>query len=336
VGSEPKERFSEDESPRFLTELAPFCLDRTEVTVAAYRACVERGACERPKDEQYHCNYRRSGRENHPINCVTWTQASAFCRARGARLPREAEWEFAARGGAEYRKYPWGDAPPDGHACWKQPHTCAVAEYPAGAFEIFDLTGNVWEWTSDYYGAYPWPPLSGYSRVYRGGSWSRRFEKWLHTRLRNRERESFSGSHLGFRCALSAAAPNCPFGIDAQGGCLFGVHERACDAPQVWNGIRCALPGEPRCRPGRIEVPGHGCVLQEEAELPLQDIAAEQAGVTRARQPEFDADCRENFRDRPQAFRYAGGTHRGRNLVSKSAGCKNRDVGVGFNSTCCP
>jgi hypothetical protein len=211
-----------------------------------------------------------------------------------------------------------------------------VKSFPAGAFGLFDMTGNVWEWVSDYYGPYPWPPAHGYSRVYRGGSWSRRFEKWLHTRLRNRESESFSGSHLGMRCALSPPGVKCPFGADAAGRCLPGVIERACEPPRAWNGVRCAKTGEPRCRDGWQEVAGHGCVPEDEAPPPEVDLAAEKAGVSRAPAPEFDADCLRNFKGRPHAFRYIGGTHRGRNLVSRSAGCKNRDVGVGFNSTCCP
>ncbi|MES1186028.1 MAG: SUMF1/EgtB/PvdO family nonheme iron enzyme [Myxococcales bacterium] len=336
IGSEPKEHFSDDESPRFLTELAPYCLDETEVTVGAYRACVEQGACTKPHDKQFHCNFRYRDREQHPINCVTWQQADQFCTAQGERLPTEAEWEYAARGGERYLEYSWGNEAPDGRTCWKQAHSCAVKSYAAGAFGLFDMTGNVWEWVSDYYGPYPWPPASGFSRVYRGGSWSRRFEKWLHTRLRNREAATFSGSHLGLRCALSPAGMKCPFGADGAGRCLAGVLERACEPPKQWNGARCAKPGEPRCREGWVETPGHGCVLAEEEIPPDVDLEAEKAGVSRAPAPEFEADCRQNFAGRPHAFRYSGGTHRGRNLVSRSAGCKNRDVGVGFNSTCCP
>jgi formylglycine-generating enzyme required for sulfatase activity len=336
IGSDPKEHFSDDESPRFLTELAPYCLDETEVTTAAYRACVEKGACTKPIDKQFHCNFRYPDRGDHPINCVTWKQAAAYCSAQSQRLPTEAEWEYAARGGDEYREYSWGNEPPDGRTCWKQAHSCPVKQFAAGAFGLFDMTGNVWEWVSDYYGPYPWPPASGFSRVYRGGSWSRRFEKWLHTRLRNRESESFSGSHLGMRCASSPAGVKCPFGAAVEGSCLPGVLERSCEAPRVWNGLRCARPGEPRCREGWVEVPGHGCALEDEAPPPDVDLEAEKAGVAREPAPEFEADCQQNFRGRPHAYRYTGGTHRGRNLVSRSAGCKNRDVGVGFNSTCCP
>jgi formylglycine-generating enzyme required for sulfatase activity len=337
IGSEPKEHFSDDESPRFQTELAPYCLDETEVTTSAYRACMAKGACSKPNNKQFHCNDRyQVERSDHPINCVTWPQARDYCAAQGQRLPTEAEWEFAARGGDDQREYSWGSEFPDGRTCWKQAHSCAVKSYAPGAFGLYDMTGNVWEWVEDYYGPYPWPPASGFSRVYRGGSWSRRFEKWLHTRLRNRESEHFSGSHLGLRCASSPPGVTCPFGADAGGRCRAGVLDRACDAPKVWNGARCVKPGEPQCREGWTESPGHGCVLAEEEAPPEVDLEAEKAGVSRVPAPEFEADCQQNFHGRPHAYRYTGGTHRGRNLVSRSAGCKNRDVGVGFNSTCCP
>jgi formylglycine-generating enzyme required for sulfatase activity len=336
IGSEPQELFADDESPRFLTELAPYCLDLTEVTTGAYRACVAAGACDKPVGKQFHCNFRYPDRDEHPINCVDWKQADQYCAAQGERLPSEAEWEYAARGGPQYFEYAWGNQSPDGRACWKQPHTCKVKSYAAGAFGLFDMTGNVWEWVSDYYGPYPWPPADGFSRVYRGGSWSRRFEKWLHSRLRNREAERFSGSHLGLRCASSPRGVKCPFGADASGRCLAGVLERACSAPRAWNGARCAKPGEPLCKAGWALEPGHGCVLKDLVLPPEVDLEAEKAGVVRVAAPEFEADCQQNFRGRPHAFRYSGGTHRGRNLVSRSAGCKNRDVGVGFNSTCCP
>jgi hypothetical protein len=211
-----------------------------------------------------------------------------------------------------------------------------VKSFAAGAFGLYDMTGNVWEWVEDYYGPYPWPPESGFSRVYRGGSWSRRFEKWMHTRLRNREAERFSGSHLGMRCASSPPGVPCPFGADEGGRCRAGVLTRACDAPKVWNGVRCAKPDEPRCRDGWSESPGHGCVPTAPAAPPEVHLEAEKANITRVRTSELDSDCGKNFAGRPHAYRYTGGTHRGRNLVSRGAGCKNRDVGVGFNSTCCP
>ncbi|MFZ5891318.1 MAG: formylglycine-generating enzyme family protein [Myxococcota bacterium] len=336
VGSEAREHFSEDESPRFLTEVVNFCADLTEVTVAAYNACVERGACTRAATKRVLCNASRPERGDHPINCVTFTQAEAYCTIRGARLPTEIEWEYMARGGNAYLKYPWGDASPDGRACWKRPKTCPVKSFAAAAFGLFDISGNVWEWTDSWYGAYPWPPLQGYSKVYRGGSFSRRFEKWMHTRLRNRSDPDEWGAHLGFRCVKTLPGQTCPFGADSSGHCLHGVLDRECSDGRSFNGVRCVQPGEPRCRPGRVEKPGFGCVLPEEQPPEASDLEAEARNVTRERTPEFDNDCQQNQPTRPHAFRYASGTHEARNLLARRAGCKNRDVGVGWNSVCCP
>ncbi|HWP04894.1 MAG TPA: SUMF1/EgtB/PvdO family nonheme iron enzyme, partial [Polyangiaceae bacterium] len=334
VGSEPDDGFAGDESPRFLTELPKLCMDETEVTVAAYATCVERGTCKAPARQGFLCNFGRAARTEHPINCVTWADADGYCRARGARLPSEVELEYVARGGAAYLEYPWGDDAPDGHTCWKRGGTCAVKSFPAGAFGLYDVSGNVWEWGADWYGAYPWPPETGYSRVYRGGSFSRRFDKWMHTRLRNRQAPDAAGAHLGFRCALTLGS--CPFGEEQPGRCRHGVLERACPKDKTFNGARCVLSGEPRCRDGWVERPGHGCVLATPEDPEVEDLQASAKNVTRSRSPEFDADCRHNSRDRPNAFRYVGGSHAARNLVSRRSGCKNRDVGVGWNSTCCP
>jgi hypothetical protein len=338
VGSDVSEHYSEDESPRFRTTLAPFCLDQTEVTVAAYAACVANGACTPAVASHGQCNAAHHDRGDYPINCVTWPQADAFCAARGQRLPSESEWEFAARGGEQYLKYPWGAETPDGHACWKHAGgSCPTKAYPAGAFGLFDLSGNVWEWTDDWYAAYPWPPETGFAKVYRGGSWSRRFEKWMHTRLRNRAKPSDQGAHLGFRCAVVPDLQRCPYGKLDEKRCLPGVDEQVCsDKSTVWNGVRCAKPSAPRCPLGRVERPGRGCVLEEPEVPPSVDLEGEQKLVQRVPAPEFAADCQANFGERVHPFRYFGGTHQARNLVSHRAGCKNRDVGVGWNSTCCP
>jgi sulfatase modifying factor 1 len=327
-----------EESPRFKTRVADFCLDRTEVTMSAYHRCVAAGACSPAHDKWWTCNTRSNSRSKHPANCVDWHQADSYCRWRKARLPTEVEWEYAARGGAEGRRFSWGDDPPEGRSCYKHVGgSCAVGQYPAGVFGLYDMTGNVWEWTDTWYGPYPWPPVSASTRVYRGGSWSRRFVKWMSTTLRNRYRPRQWGSHLGFRCALLPPATACPFGVAPEEGekrCLHGLLALECDPPKVFNGLRCALPGSPECRAGRVKRPGHGCVLEHEVSLsPAQlDLSA----VSRSRSPEFDADCSRHYPGRPHGYRYSGGSHAARNVVSRKAGCSNRDVGVGYNSTCCP
>ena len=102
------------------------------------------------------------------------------------------------------------------------------------------MTGNVWEWTSDAYGDYPFPPVESPTRVYRGGSWSRRFEKWMRLQLRNRGEPSFQGAHLGFRCVRTADGAVCPFDRASDGACVQGVLAAECRPGKAWNGERCA------------------------------------------------------------------------------------------------
>lgn len=212
-----------------------FCLDLTEVTAWAYAQCQGDGGCTAAADTVWWpgieaeerdtaselCTAGRRDREMHPVNCITWTQAQAFCRWRGARLPSEGEWQWAAMGGADRRTYPWGDASPTAgrvNACgpecraWFQRRgiarkrialqdddgwagTAAVGSYPAGAsrWGPLDLAGNVAEWTADW--------ADGRDRRARGGSFWVQRPAWL----RNDDTISASPARrdvvLGFRCA---------------------------------------------------------------------------------------------------------------------------------------
>jgi len=125
MGSDDKAD-EENERPAHQVTLTTFCIDTTEVTVDAYKACSDKGDCKRaPRDNEWPgitarehkiydplCNIRDIDEKGkHPINCVDWELATKFCTSTGRRLPTEAEWEFATRG-SDGRKYPWGDEPP--------------------------------------------------------------------------------------------------------------------------------------------------------------------------------------------------------------------------------
>jgi formylglycine-generating enzyme len=201
----------EDETPVRSVELASFEIDRTEVTVRAYDACVSSGPCRAPGSDPY-CNWpKRAARGSHPINCVSWEDATAFCRWAGKRLPSESEWEFAARG-PEARRYPWGNAKPAGQLCWDGPGsdvepgarkgTCAVASYAMGRspFGVEDMAGNVLEWTSDLYSVNYETDPSTTQRVNRGGSWITYEGSDTRASLRFRMAPTRRDFTVGFRC----------------------------------------------------------------------------------------------------------------------------------------
>lgn len=163
-----------------LVDVESLCVDKTEVTEAAYRGCVAKGTCT-AADNRTFCNYAIPGRDTDPINCVNVTQAKTYCTSVGKRLPTENEWEWAARGGLLAYVYPWDNADPKAsdnpeRLCWqgstkrddaatwpnRPAGTCAVGSFAAGALGIFDLAGNVWEWTST--------EVSTNTFVFRGGS----------------------------------------------------------------------------------------------------------------------------------------------------------------------
>jgi eukaryotic-like serine/threonine-protein kinase len=239
--------------------ISGFCIDKTEVTTDAYMACVGRGDCEKPLDrvswpaitvekkKRYSplCNVGHPDRGNHPVNCVAWPMADNYCRKNKARLPTEAEWEFAGRGPGQ-RKYPWGDEPPSAkylNACGKEcarwgaengdphktmydeddgfPATAPVGSFPAGASAhgVMDLAGNVWEWTADWYAPYtadgvtdPKGPPTGTLRVARGGDYFGYQPDWARPAYRWKTDPETYNHAIGFRCA---ADPHHPGDADA-------------------------------------------------------------------------------------------------------------------------
>jgi len=254
MGSDDR-KDEKDERPAHQVALGAYCMDTTEVTVEAYKACSDRGDCKRAPTEnewegitaQDHklydplCNMREpEARGRHPVNCIDWELASAFCKATGRRLPTEAEWEYATRG-SDGRKYPWGDDPPTsgGHlnACgkecvaWGKKHpdpdnplvamypvddgfanTAPVGSFPKGAspFGLQDVVGNVWEWVADWYAPYtpdatvdPKGPAEGTTRVLRGGAWNGSSVAWVRPTYRFKSDPTLRSHGIGLRCALS-------------------------------------------------------------------------------------------------------------------------------------
>jgi formylglycine-generating enzyme required for sulfatase activity len=129
--------------------VASFCFDTYEVTVAAYASCITAGVCTAPIVGDGHgCNHL-FGSSAEPINCVESTQAERYCRWRGKRLPDDAEWLWAAHGGARATVYPWGDS--SVRVCFdraKPRGTCQVGSFEDASPEgLHDLVGNVAEWT---------------------------------------------------------------------------------------------------------------------------------------------------------------------------------------------
>ncbi len=132
-----------------LVEVGAYCLDATEVTAAAYDVCVSAGKCLVPLGET-RCNMGRPDRSNHPANCLGHREAGDYCAWAKKRLPTDDEWEYAARGD-DGRTFPWGEASPDQRLCWKKAGetdgTCPVASFSPSPPGLFDMAGNVWEWT---------------------------------------------------------------------------------------------------------------------------------------------------------------------------------------------
>ncbi|WP_437304419.1 bifunctional serine/threonine-protein kinase/formylglycine-generating enzyme family protein [Sorangium sp. So ce388] len=241
MGSDVDAETPSDETPRHGVTVRSFCLDTTEVTVKSYSDCK---ACERPRQTVESEGLTPSGRSfwsqfcngpeapDHPINCVDWYQAKAYCAASGKRLPTEAEWELAARGKDAWT-YPWGHAPPSGerlNACgpecsrmlterlekvgkgpWPRmyndddaaPATAPVGRSPAGRSPVgaLDLAGNVWEWTESHYCPYERDECDDSRRVLRGGGWDTVESQYVRSAHRRPSAPTARGWSIGFRCA---------------------------------------------------------------------------------------------------------------------------------------
>lgn len=197
------------EAPAHDAVVEPFFLDLTEVTVKDYAACVDAKKCDVAETGEF-CNTGKSDRTNHPINCINFRSAEAYCAFVGKRLPTEEEWERAARGD-DGRLYPWGTtpAPNSDLICWKRLGeklgTCEVGSHPKGASPqgVQDLSGNVNEWTSSKFCAYAQPDCKTDLHSGRGGSWDYTNPANVSSVTRAGGGPDHARDLLGVRCAQS-------------------------------------------------------------------------------------------------------------------------------------
>jgi formylglycine-generating enzyme required for sulfatase activity len=162
--------------------------------------------------------YATPDRELHPAVLVSWHDSAAYCDWAKKRLPTEAEWEKAARGGLDGRLYPWGEDTPNGNQSnfarnpSEVPPTTAVTQFDPNTYGLFDMVGNVWQWCADWYaGTYygmaplgnPAGPAEGSTKVRRGGSWNVIQPFRLRCANRGAAPPDKCAPNMGFRCVCS-------------------------------------------------------------------------------------------------------------------------------------
>jgi sulfatase modifying factor 1 len=195
-----------------------FYIDRTEVTNAQYYAFCQETERTLPEFwgmDAFHCGLEYP---DHPVVGVSWSDAVAYADCYGKRLPTEAEWEYAARGGLIGKKYPMGDDlnPSDAnHSKSEHNGTVPVGSYAPNGFGLHDVAGNVVEWVWDWYGSdyysvsppdNPQGPEDGRFKVIRGGGWHSG-PSCNRVYYRNALPPNWLDINVGFRCAKDCAQP---------------------------------------------------------------------------------------------------------------------------------
>ena len=226
----------DDEQPVRMIYLDTFYIDRYEVTNAQYKQFVDANPSwqkDRIPSEYHDGDYLKhwegnnypESKENHPVVYISWYAAMAYAKWAGKRLPTEAEWEKAARGGLVEKAYPWGNSidPSKANYSAEIEDTTSVGNYPANAYGLYDMSGNAWEWCLDLYETDFYDrsslrnPVAGESlteitetfravhspRVLRGGYWN---NPPVFVRVADRYKRYPGSTHRGsgFRCAIGS------------------------------------------------------------------------------------------------------------------------------------
>ena len=207
-----------DNTPVHPVRLEAYEMDKTEVTCSQYLSFCEKTGHRLPffwKRPGFRCG---PDYPDHPVIGVSWTDARAYAVWLGKRLPSEAEWEYAARGGLENQPYPDGDTLSQESGNYSKSGkqgTIKVASYAPNGFGLYDMLGNVVEWVSDRYDAdyyrkspveAPFGPTTGRFRVIRGGGW-KTGPGCTAVFHRNALPGNWIDFNVGFRCARSLSTP---------------------------------------------------------------------------------------------------------------------------------
>ena len=224
-----------DEKPVHTIYVDAFYMDVYEVTNAQYKAFIDATPQwrkdyipSRYHDGNYLKHWTRNsyGRGDHPVVYVSWYGAMAYAEWAGKRLPTEAEWEKAARGGLLDKKYPWGNSLNSNKAEYRSGGPAAVGTYPPNKYGLYDMVGNVWEWCldvydEDFYKMSPRRnPIAGNTsiaqvtnnftndkapRVMRGGAWDSRGRSVLRSADRLPSKPMLTNKNSGFRCVRAVS-----------------------------------------------------------------------------------------------------------------------------------
>lgn len=226
MSSQPGEDVSKWEMPQHALELPAYRIGKFPVTNEQYARFVEHDPERRPRKVDWRFVRPQQETFKHPVAGISWYDAVAYCNwlsqksGRSYRLLTEAEWEKAARGPSDGRKYPWGDTLTPDHCNYQSDQTTPVDQYEAGRspYGCYDMIGNIWEWTSTLWGephqaaqfSYPYRPDARENldapatihRIYRGGAYNERADTLGCSVRRYYVAPNARDKNLGFRVAL--------------------------------------------------------------------------------------------------------------------------------------